>query len=73
MKKIKNHRMRLAPPLIPLIAVMIALIDNAIPMLGIGNSMITEFIKGILLLMAILLNVILQRIANKQDLARRNI
>ena len=54
-------------------AVMIALIDNAIPMLGIGNSMITEFIKGILLLLAILLNVILQRIANKQDLARRNI
>ena len=54
-------------------AVMIALIDNAIPMLGIGNSMITEFIKGILLLFAILLNVILQRIANKQDLARRNI
>ena len=54
-------------------AVMIALIDNAIPMLGIGNSMITEFIKGILLLLAILLNVILQRIANKQDLARRDI
>ena len=54
-------------------AVMIALIDNAIPMLGIGNSMITEFVKGILLLFAILLNVILQRIANKQDLARRNI
>lgn len=53
--------------------VMIALIDNAIPMLGIGNSMITEFVKGILLLMAILLNVILQRMANKQDLARRNI
>ena len=54
-------------------AVMIALIDNAIPMLGIGNSMITEFVKGILLLFAILLNVVLQRIANKQDLARRNI
>ena len=54
-------------------AVMIALIDNAIPMLGIGNSMITEFVKGILLLFAILLNVILQRIASKQDLARRNI
>jgi len=53
--------------------VMIALIDNAIPMLGIGNSMITEFVKGILLLVAILLNVILQRMANKQDLARRNI
>ena len=54
-------------------AVMIALIDNAIPLLGIGNSMITEFVKGILLLFAILLNVILQRMANKQDLARRNI
>ncbi len=54
-------------------AVMIATIDSAIPQLGIGNSMITEFIKGILLLFAILLNVILQRIADKQDLARRNI
>lgn len=54
-------------------AVMIAAINNAIPQLGIGNSMITEFIKGILLLFAILLNVILQRIADKQDLARRNI
>ena len=53
--------------------IMIALIDNAIPMLGIGNSMITEFIKGILLLFAILLNVMLQRMANQQDLARRNI
>jgi hypothetical protein len=41
--------------------------------MGIGNSMITEFIKGILLLVAILLNVVLQRIAEKQDLARRNI
>ena len=54
-------------------AVMIATIDSAIPQMGIGNSMITEFIKGILLLVAILLNVILQRIAEKQDLARRNI
>ena len=54
-------------------AVMIATIDSAIPQMGIGNSMITEFIKGILLLLAILLNVILQRIAEKQDLARRNI
>lgn len=52
---------------------MIALIDNAIPMLGIGNSMITEFVKGILLLFAILLNVMLQRMANRQDLERRNI
>ena len=54
-------------------ALMIAFIDSAIPQMGIGNSMITEFIKGILLLVAILLNVILQRIAEKQDLARRNI
>ena len=54
-------------------ALMIAFIDSAIPQMGIGNSMITEFIKGILLLVAILLNVILQRIAVKQDLARRNI
>ena len=54
-------------------AVMIAFIVNAIPQMGIGNSMITEFIKGILLLLAILLNVILQRIAEKQDLTRRNI
>lgn len=53
--------------------VMIAVIDNAIPMLGIGNSMITEFIKGILLLLAILLNVVLQRVATKRDLAGRNI
>ena len=35
--------------------------------------MITEFIKGILLLFAILLNVILQRVADKQALARRGI
>ena len=54
-------------------AVMIAFIDSAIPQMGIGNSMITEFIKGILLLIAILLNVVLQRVAEKQDLARRNI
>ena len=54
-------------------AVMIAVIDSAIPQLGIGNSMITEFIKGILLLFAILLNVILQRIADRQALAGRNI
>ena len=52
--------------------VMIALIDNAIPMLKLRNTMITEFIKGILLLFAILLNVVLQRMANKQDLVRRS-
>lgn len=54
-------------------AVMIAVIDQAIPLLGFENKMITEFIKGILLLFAILLNVILQRIADKQALTRRSI
>ena len=54
-------------------ALMVAFIDSAIPQMQIGNSMITEFIKGILLLFAILLNVILQRISAKQDLAGRNI
>ena len=54
-------------------ALMIAFIDSAIPQMGIGNSMITEFIKGILLLVAILLNLILQRTAAKRDLSRRNI
>ncbi len=54
-------------------ALMIATIDSSIPQLGIGNSMITEFIKGILLLFAILLNVLLQRAANRRDLARRDI
>ena len=52
--------------------IMITIIDNAIPMLKLPNTMITEFIKGILLLFAILLNVILQRMANKQDLMRRS-
>lgn len=52
---------------------MIAVIDNAIPVLFPGNSMITEFIKGILLLFAVLLNVLLQRATAKQNLAGRNI
>lgn len=54
-------------------AIMIATINSAIPQLNIGNSMITEFVKGILLLFAILLNVMLRRIANRQELLRRNI
>lgn len=54
-------------------AVMIAAINSAIPQLGIGNSMITEFIKGILLILAILLNVVLQRVADKRNLAGRHI
>ena len=54
-------------------AVMIAVINNAIPQLNIGNSMITEFVKGILLLFSILLNVALRRIANRRELLRRSI
>ncbi len=54
-------------------AIMIALINNAIPQLGIGNAMITEFVKGLLLLSAILLNVALRRIASRKELAGRNI
>lgn len=54
-------------------ALMVAFIDSAIPQMQIGNSMITEFIKGILLLSAILLNVLLQRASARQALAGRNI
>ncbi len=54
-------------------ALMIAIINSAIPQLNIGNSMITEFIKGLLLLSAILLNVMLQRTATKRELAGRSI
>ena len=54
-------------------SVMIPLIDRAIPLLFPGNSMIRDFVKGILLVGVILLNVILQRISDKQDLKRRNI
>ena len=54
-------------------ALMIAFINNAIPQISVGNSMITEFVKGILLLFAVLLNVFLQRQADKRELGRRNI
>ena len=54
-------------------AVMIAVINSAIPQLNIGNAMITEFVKGLLLLLAVLLNVMLRRIANRQELTGRNI
>jgi rhamnose transport system permease protein len=52
-------------------AVMIAVINSAIPQLNIGNAMITEFVKGLLLLFAILLNVLLRRAANQRELAGR--
>ena len=54
-------------------AVMIAVINNAIPQLNVGNAMITEFVKGLLLLSAILLNVVLRRIAGRKKLAGRNL
>ena len=54
-------------------AIMIAVINSAIPQLNVGNTMITEFVKGILLLFAILLNVFLGRIANRRELLRRKI
>ena len=54
-------------------AVMIAVINSAIPQLNIGNAMITEFVKGLLLLSAILLNVVLRRMATRKELAGRNI
>ncbi|MCL1795729.1 MAG: ABC transporter permease, partial [Clostridia bacterium] len=52
-------------------AIMIALINNAIPQLNIGNAMITEFVKGLLLLSAILLNVLLRRSADRKKLSGR--
>jgi rhamnose transport system permease protein len=51
-------------------ALMIATINSAIPQLRIGSSMITEFIKGILLLGAILLNVAVRRTAGRLERAR---
>ena len=54
-------------------AVMIATINSAIPQVFISNTMISELIKGILILLAILLNAMLQRMAAKQDLLGRNI
>jgi len=54
-------------------ALMIAVINNAIPQLNIGNAMITEFVKGLLLLLAILLNVLLRRAAARRELLGRNI
>lgn len=54
-------------------AIMIATINSAIPQVFISNTMITELFKGILILLAILLNVSLSRAATKRDLIGRNI
>lgn len=47
-------------------AVLIATIDSAIPQLFMNATMMKEFFKGILILAAILLNVVLQRVAAKR-------
>ena len=52
-------------------AVLIAAIDSAIPQLFMDATMMKEFFKGILILAAILLNVILQRAAAKRQLKGR--
>lgn len=54
-------------------AVLIATIDSAIPQLFMNATMMKEFFKGILILAAILLNVILQRAAAKRNLKGRDI
>jgi len=47
-------------------AVLIATIDSAIPQLFMDATMMKEFFKGILILAAILLNVVLQRVSEKR-------
>ena len=54
-------------------AILIATIDSAIPQLFMNATMMKEFFKGILILAAILLNVILQRTAKKRNLKGREI
>ena len=54
-------------------AVLIATIDSAIPQLFMDATMMKEFFKGILILAAILLNVVLQRVAANRNLKGRNI
>ena len=53
-------------------AILIATIDSAIPQLFMNATMMKEFFKGILILAAILLNVILQRVSNNRKMKRRN-
>ena len=53
-------------------AILIATIDSAIPQLFMDATMMKEFFKGILILAAILLNVVLQRVAAKRKLKERN-
>ena len=54
-------------------ALLIATIDSAIPQLFMDATMMKEFFKGILILAAILLNVLLQRAAKKRNLKGRDL
>ena len=54
-------------------ALLIATIDSAIPQVFMQATMMKEFFKGILILAAILLNVVLQRVAANRNLKGRNI
>ena len=54
-------------------ALLIATIDSAIPQLFMNATMMKEFFKGILILAAILLNVVLQRVAAKRNLKGREL
>ena len=54
-------------------ALLIATIDSALPQLFMNATMMKEFFKGILILLAILLNVLMQRAANKRNLKGRSI
>lgn len=54
-------------------AILIATIDSAIPQLFMEATMMKELFKGILILVAILLNVMMQRAAKKRSLKGRNI
>lgn len=51
-------------------AILIATIDSAIPQLFMDATMMKEFFKGILILAAILLNVVLQRVAAKRQMKK---
>ncbi|MBQ3667706.1 MAG: ABC transporter permease [Clostridia bacterium] len=54
-------------------AILVATIDSAIPQLFTGQTMMTDLFKGLLILAAILLNVLVQRATNKRNLLGRGI
>ena len=54
-------------------AILVAAIDSAIPQLFTGQTMMTDLFKGLLILAAILLNVLVQRATAKRNLIGRGI